>query len=133
VRENLGPRQMADRVDSVVTVNRRGRGTQVCRYKIPLLKKAITRMRRLKKVKRSDVHKPVGQMKAPDVIDYLYDMASTLHWNGRISEEMLLSILPPPGSRTVVVISGPTGLNNTARRLLRGAGYSREMVVELEA
>lgn len=52
---------------------------------------------------------------------------------GRISEEMLLSILPPPGSRTVVVISGPTGLNNTARRLMRGAGYSKEMVVELEA
>jgi hypothetical protein len=85
VRENLGPRQMQrEHVDDNVTLNRRqarGRGTQVCRYKIPLLKKAITRMRREKKVKRSVNHPPVGSMKAPDVIDYLYDTASALHWN----------------------------------------------------
>lgn len=66
-----------------VSVNprRRARGTQVCRYKIPMLKKAITRMRREKKVKRSDLHKPVGQMKAQDVINYLYDTAKALHWD----------------------------------------------------
>ena len=85
MRENLGPRQMQrEHVDDNVTLNRRkarGRGTQVCRYKIPLLKKAITRMRREKKVKRSANHPPVGSMKAPDVIDYLYDTASALHWN----------------------------------------------------
>eukprot|EP01047_Picozoa_sp_COSAG01_P111935 COSAG01_NODE_40709_length_460_cov_1.795014_1_plen_107_part_10 len=39
MRENLGPRQMQrEHVDDDVTLNRRkprGRGTQVCRYKIP--------------------------------------------------------------------------------------------------
>ena len=57
------------------------RGTQVCKYKIPLLRKAITRMRREKKVKRSKNHPAVGSMKARAVIDYLYDTAAALHWD----------------------------------------------------
>jgi hypothetical protein len=57
------------------------RGTQVCRFKIPMLRKAITRMRRQKKVKRSVNHPAVGRMKAPAVINYLYDTAATLHWD----------------------------------------------------
>jgi hypothetical protein len=73
----------AEAIDSEVTVRRRHkpRGTQVCKYKIPMLRKAITRMRRQKKVKRSPNHPPVGGMKAPAVINYLYDTAATLHWD----------------------------------------------------
>ena len=52
---------------------------------------------------------------------------------GRISEQILLSVLPPPSSRTVVVICGPEGMNDAAVRLLRRAGYDSDMLVELEA
>ena len=62
-------------------VTTRATRRQVCRYKIPMLRKAITRMRRAKKVKRSEQHPPVGKMKAQDVIKYLYSTADSLHWD----------------------------------------------------
>ena len=52
---------------------------------------------------------------------------------GRISEAMLLSMLPEPSPRTVVVICGPAGMNESALRILRGVGYAEHMLVELEA
>lgn len=52
---------------------------------------------------------------------------------GRIDEAKLVSILPAPSLRTVVVICGPAGMNETALRILRGVGYAENMLVELEA
>ena len=66
-------------IDDEVTLNpTRGKtraapqGTQVCKFKIPVLRKAITRMRRLKKQKRGDPrHPPVTQMTSRQVMRYL--------------------------------------------------------------
>ena len=46
---------------------------------------------------------------------------------------MLLSALPRPSPRTVVVVCGPAGMNEAAMRILRGCGYAEHMLVELEA
>ena len=53
--------------------------------------------------------------------------------SGRINQAMLLSALPRPSPRTVVVVCGPAGMNEAAMRILRGCGYAEHMLVELEA
>ena len=52
---------------------------------------------------------------------------------GRIDEAMLSSMLPAPSSRTVVVICGPAGMNESALRILRSIGYAEHVLIELEA
>jgi NAD(P)H-flavin reductase len=53
---------------------------------------------------------------------------------GHINEAMLSAMLPGPSPRTIVVICGPAGMNESALRILRDSlGYAEHMLIELEA
>ena len=63
----------------VLTVQAR---RQVCRYKTQQLRKAITRMRKLKKVKRGAAgHPAVSKMTSQQVMAYMYSTASEHDWD----------------------------------------------------
>ena len=59
--------------------------------------------------------------------------ADEANLRGRINEQMLASVLPPPGDGVIVVVCGPPSMWEDMRGFLLSIGHSENNLVELKA
>lgn len=59
--------------------------------------------------------------------------ADEANLRGRINEQMLASVLPPPGEGVIVVVCGPPSMWEDMRGFLLSIGHSENNLVELKA